>query len=1162
MTRITRLIMHGFKSFAKRIELEFDQDFNVILGPNGSGKSNVLDALCFVLGKRSAKSLRAEKASNLIYNGGKTKQPSKQAEVSIVFDNSKKTFPYNLKEVKVSRFVRHTGVSKYQINDKTVTRQQVLDLLAIASINPDGYNIMLQGDITHFVEMSPTERRDIIGEIAGISVYEDKKKKALNELGKVDGKLSEADIILKERSNYLKELKKERDQALKFKELNNKVDQNRASLLKIQIDGKQEKIDGLEKRKKGFKSDFDKVEGDIKKLKDKVKQNKTETSEITKRVEQEGDKDVNKLNKEIEDFRIDIASDKTRVNSHKNELGRIESRKEQLSLNIEEIDNKNESYLKDVKELKVKKERLGKEEKLVVDKITAFKKKHKLDEESEKIEKELESIDKDAEILQQKAEGLRTKQHQLFRENDVLDVKIKTTEEKIIKIKEISKEHKGQLTELESKRKQFKKITLDLNSTLDKDSELAARLGESRKTLLGLNEEISKARARSESIKESARRNIAVEVIMKNKSRFNGVHGPVSDLGEVSSKYSIALEIAAGGRLRSIVVDNDGVAAKCINYLKTSKLGVATFLPLNKMRDTKVDNRFSKGNGIHGYAIELVNFDPKFKKAFSFVFGNTIVVDSIEVARKIGIGKIRMVTLDGDLIETSGAMQGGFRKRKTGLGFKEKELTKGLVDLEKRAEEFRNQISLLESQKGNNEDEIQRLRGIKAELEGEIIKTEKSLHLEDTDFDASSDFKEKMVKEKSSVEEELRKVQTDISICNRELVNVKMRKVKLREEINKLKNPILLAELNSFEQKRNELKEELIKINAQISNSESQVSEMMDREKENINKILRQGEREAENFKLEIKKIQDDLKKKEKELKEKESHVKKLYSKFKVLFDKRSKLNEEIDKAEDKINGLDDRSRAVETKMNMMSLELAKFRAEMAGLNEEFIQFKGVKIVKKPIEELKKEINAFERMRQNIGSVNMKALEIYESVAEKYNELKEKREKLDEEKKEILSMMEEIEGKKSEMFMKTFEEVNEKFRNVFSEISTKGSQVYLELDEPKKPFEGGMSIKAKISSKKYLDIRSLSGGEKTMTALAFIFAIQEYNPASFYVLDEVDAALDKHNSEKLARLIRKYSVNAQYVVISHNDGIISEAQNLYGVSMDEHGISKIVSLRI
>ena len=1153
--------MHGFKSFAKRTELEFDADFNVVLGPNGSGKSNVIDALCFVLGKRSAKSLRAEKASNLIYNGGKSKQPAKHAEVIIVFDNKEKTFPYPSKEIVVSRRVSHKGVSTYRINEKKVTRQQVLDLLSIAGINPDGYNIMLQGDITHFVEMSPVERRDIIGEIAGISVYEDKKKKALNELDKVDVKLGEADIVLKERGTYLKELKKERDQASKFRELNDKIDQNRASFLKLQMNTKQDKINDLEKRKKGFSGDLEKVDGQIKGHKDKIKKNKDDISEITKTVEKEGDKDVNKLNKEIEDLRVDVASSKTKINSFKNELGRIDTRKEQLQRNIDDIESKNEGYVKEVKELKKKKERLSSEEKRIIEKIIAFKKKHKLDSESERIENELEKIDKEAEERQGEAEQLRIRQHQLFREGDIIEVKLKTIDEKILKMAQVKKENKEQIKILEQKRAEFKKATLSLNKRIDLDSELSARLGNTRKELIEINEDLAKKQARSASIKESLSGDIAIESIMKNKSKFGGVYGPISELGEVSSKYALALEIAAGARLKSIVVSDDVVAARCIKYLKNNKLGIATFLPLNKIREIRpIENVKSKG--VIGKAIDLVNFDPKFKKAFAYVFGTTLIVEDVAIARTIGIGRIRMVTLDGDVIDVSGAMQGGFRKRKRGLGFKEKEITKDIDVLEIKVANLRNKISSLESEKNDNEDGLQKLREFKAELEGDIIKTEKILHLEEGDFEASDENKKSLQEEKKNIDIELRKIQTDISKCNQALVNIKIRKAKLREDINKLKNPLLLAELNSFEQKRNELREELIKVNAQIVNSESQVKEMMSREKENITKILKQGEKETEQFKKEIKILSEEVKVKEKDLKQRESKVKELYSKFKVLFDKRSKLNDEIDKLDNRVNDLDTKSRSIETKVNMLSLEIAKFKAEFAGLEEEFSQYKGVKLVKKSLEELKKEIKDFEKMRQNIGSVNMKALEIYESVEEKYNELKNKREILGEEKNEILSMMEEIEGKKKDLFMKTFEEVNNRFREIFMEISTKGSQVYLELEEPEKPFTAGMNIKAKISGTKYLDIRSLSGGEKTMTALAFIFAIQEYNPASFYILDEVDAALDKQNSEKLARLIKQYSGKAQYVVISHNDGLISEAQNLYGVSMDEHGISKIVSLKI
>src|SRR3990172_4083701 len=269
-TKITKLVLNGFKSFGKHTELLFGDDFNVILGPNGSGKSNVLDALCFVLGKSSSKQLRAEKSSNLIYNGGKTKQPGKEAEVSIVFDNKTKMFPIEEDEVKVSRIVRADGASKYRINGKTKTRQEILELLGMAKINPDGYNIILQGDIVRLVEMSPIERRQIIEEIAGIAMYEEKKQPALNVLQKVGEKLNEAEIILKERETYLRELKKDRDQALKFKELNDKVKQNKASHLKRQLNKKDDELKKLEDKSSGHREKLTKLQQQIQALRDEI----------------------------------------------------------------------------------------------------------------------------------------------------------------------------------------------------------------------------------------------------------------------------------------------------------------------------------------------------------------------------------------------------------------------------------------------------------------------------------------------------------------------------------------------------------------------------------------------------------------------------------------------------------------------------------------------------------------------------------------------------------------------------------------------------------------------------------------------------------------------------------------------------------------------------
>src|SRR3989344_3132356 len=329
-TRISRLILDGFKSFGKYTELVLGDDFNVVLGPNGSGKSNIMDALCFVLGKSSSKQLRAEKSSNLIYNGGKTKQPGKAAEVSIVFDNADKMFPIVEPEVKISRVVRADGASKYKINGQTKTRQEILELLSSAKIDPDGYNIILQGDIIRLVEMSPVERRQIIEEIAGIGMYEEKKRQALSELQKVGEKLNEAEIILKEREGYLKDLKKDRDQALKYKEVSDLIKKNKASYLKHQITRKDEELKGLQGRSEKQQQKLDKLNAEIKVVRGDIAARKENIAELNKEIERQGEVEQMKIQKEVEGLRVLIATYKTQVSASHGELNRLEKQKHQL----------------------------------------------------------------------------------------------------------------------------------------------------------------------------------------------------------------------------------------------------------------------------------------------------------------------------------------------------------------------------------------------------------------------------------------------------------------------------------------------------------------------------------------------------------------------------------------------------------------------------------------------------------------------------------------------------------------------------------------------------------------------------------------------------------------------------------------------------------------
>ncbi|MFC1727963.1 chromosome segregation protein SMC [Nanoarchaeota archaeon] len=1162
MTKINKLIMHGFKSFAKRTELLFTNDFNCVLGPNGSGKSNILDALCFVLGKTSAKAMRSENSASLIYNGGKAKTPAKNAEVSIFFDNKNNTFPTEDEEVKVTRIVTQKGVSKYKINDQTRTRGQIIELLNLAKIDPNGYNIILQGDIVRFCEMASETRRELIEEISGISVYEDKKQKAINELEKVEEKLKEAEVVLAERGTYLKELKKEKEQAEKYKDLDKKIKTGKASVLNNQITKKKETIEKLEEKITKINEVLNKIRGETKELKDTISEKKEQIDEINKEIETKGEKEQVSLHKEVEELKVGIATSKHKIDSLKNEITRVEQRKEQLNENIRDIKEKVDELNEEKKGFHEEISKKDEELKGVESKITQFKKKNELDSVGD-IEKDVDNLDKQAEDMQKEISDLRQEQQELLREKDKLEFEINTIDERIAKVLAVEKENKAQIEELKDKQKKFKEATSELTRVINENSSISAQLGTARGSLNSANEETSKLKAKSLSFKEAFEANAAIREITKQK--FKGVYGTVSELGKVSSKYAMALEIAAGSKIKSIVVDTDSTAAKCIKFLKDNKHGTATFIPLNKIhgrsKDPAVAN-IAKSDGVHGFAIDLVDHENKFSKAFSHVFGSTLVVENLDVARRLGIGSAKMVSLDGDLAERSGVMHGGYRQKQARIGFQEKELDKDLAESEKNLRDAELLVTRLEKERDETEGKIAGLRETKSHLEGDVIKLEKALHLDSDDLNASNKKKKECEQGIKDTENKIDEVVNKISEINSSLAGLKTQKQDLREKISELRNPVLLAELNTFEEKRNEIKDELLKLNGDMRNIDIQIETMFGPENENTLKIIKQHEKEKEDFEIQINELKTTIETKTKQLAAKEEKEEKFRKQFKGLFEKRGKLDEEIDGKEEKIEVISDKIRKEELILNSANLESARFKGELAGLDKEFEQYEGVELDNQtPEPELKRRVTHYENLLLRMDTVNMKALEVYDDAEKEFSSLLSKKDTLSVEKEDVLVMMNEIETKKKDLFMKSFDVVNDEFRGIFSELTTKGD-ASLVLENVENPFEGGVLIKVKITGKRFMDIRSLSGGEKTMTALAFIFAIQENDPASFYVLDEVDAALDKHNSEKLAKLVRKYAERAQYIMISHNDGMIAEADTLYGISMNEHGISNSVSLKI
>ncbi len=1123
MTTIKSISAKGFKSFAKKTELLFGNNYNVIIGPNGAGKSNIADLITFVLGKSSAKSMRAEKSANLIYNGGKNSKPFREAEATVVFDNSDNTFPIKEKDISVSRIIRQSGNSIYKINGRKMTRQQVVDFLNSARIDPDGHNIVLQGDIVRFMEMRPEERREIVEEISGISVYQEKKQKAMRELEKFQSKLGEIDIIMTERGAHLRELKNERDQAVRYRELETLVKRSKATLIDLEIKKKKEGLNELENNIKKHEEQKKSIEERIESLGKEIESRKKEIEEVNETIEQRGEKEQVELHKEIEVMKEEVIRKSNRLETLKNELLRINNRKKQLNLDREELGKKISEFKERIIKLESEKIDLKKQEEQII---------------KSKDAKEDGSLENSIERKQDLFYSTKEKEQQLLREKDKLAYLLEDIETKLGSSYDMKE---GDINEL---KKEFKKVTEELNRKLNNDSMYSSQLGKARRELVEKNEQLATLRARDVGRKEVTAADISVKQILK--SGIKGIYNTVGDLGEVNKKYSMALEVAAGPRINGVVVEDDGVASSCIKYLKEKKMGVVAFLPLNKMRTTDTPP-MGRGNGIHGSALELIKFDPKFKNVFNYVFGNTIVVDNVEVARKVGIGKIRMVTLDGDLMESSGAMIGGYRRRKQGAGFKEEDINEEISKLENEISKLQQTIDVLDKDRGENEVGIIKLRELKTNLEVDIIKIEKTSG--GLDFGKLNKDKKDLNLRLNNLNNGLENVQSDVKSLAKELQLLKEKKQKE------------FGGMSSIESKRTSLRERIASLESDARNLRSQMDTMLIPEHEKIGKIMKDHDKEINEFTNEMRAIDSYLKENRNKLREKENKEKKFYSEFKGLFHKRNKLQSQLSQRETTLAREEERVNSLNSRFNSFSMEKARLIAEIEGMNKEFEPFSNFKLRKGvSLDDLGAEIKSVEREIEKFGNVNLKALEAYESLEKEYKILEEKSDKLKSEKEDVVSMMQEIEGKKKSLFMKTYSSIEKDFKEIFNKLTTKG-EAHLELEDKEDPFNGGLDIKVKITGNKYLDIKGLSGGEKTMAALAFIFSIQEYNPASFYLMDEVDAALDKTNSTKLSKLIERYSKKAQYIVISHNDAVISEANQIYGVSMKE-GISKVVSLKI
>ena len=949
---VKKLVMHGFKSFPKKTELPFTPEINIILGPNGSGKSNISDALCFVLGRISAKSIRASKTSNLIFLGSKEASPAKEAMVELVFDNSDRVFSLDSDEVSIKRIVRRNGQGIYKINDETKTRQEVLFLLAQAGVDSNGFNLILQGEIQNLARMHSEERRKIIEEVSGISIYESRKERSLKELEKTEDRLKEVHAILRERTSYLNNLEKERQQALKYKKLEDEIKKFKASIIFHDLNGKKKESsvlqEGIEKKIK----ESEKVKKVLLGIRNNLVEMESKISAINSTMQKTAGFEQEKINREIADLRAELAGVEVRIKSYEEKLNEISRQKVESQNKIRET----ESLMKD------------------------------LDKNSTTLEKK----EKDVEAKKKELEALETQRKKFY----IIRSELKSAKERLEDKKSLLQTYANESDFLMKQINQIHSELFDKKTDEKKISSLKLNLSE-RKNLL---EDLEKK-----------------EIGLQKISFLNE--------NEIDKKVKFGEKIS-----------RMDICPVCKSKITKEHLGTME-------HESKTEVSYLK-KGIESSEKELSVISEKkaqLKKEIEEI--------SAEISKR-----------DGDLIKT--------------LSIEEK---KGQIkNLQEKINSIKSEISYLDSARKKFE-----------------------LH-----FDENSNIEEKYESARIEVQ--------DISLRNRENVSSEI----------------------SFKQREIERYKVLLK---RLSSEEEELTQDLDSLKENFSDKER---------------ILEDKRKKEEEL----------TKRFQNLISERDELQKKVREGESNVFEKQTEIQGIENQINNLGIDKARISAEIENLEIDMLEFPNVEIIKANRDSLINRLNEFKEAKEKIGSVNLLSLEVYDSVKKEYDSVKEKTEIIDREKESILKTINEIDNRKKKTFMKTMNDLNEIFTRNFSELSLKGI-VSLELENKKEPFDGGVQIVVKTGHGKYFDVTSLSGGEQTLVALSLIFAIQEYKPYYFYVLDEVDAALDKRNSERLAELLKKHMKKGQYIVISHNDEVILNATNLYGVSMHE-GISKIVSLKV
>lgn len=1179
---LKRLELQGFKSFADKTILEFKPGITSVIGPNGSGKSNISDAIRWVLGEQSMKSLRGAKSEDIIFAGTQSRKSLGFAEVSIVIDNSDAKLPIEYSEVTVTRKLYRNGETGYFINKTPCRLKDILELFMDTGIGKDGYSIIGQGKIDEILSNKSEDRRHIFEEAAGIVKYRTRKQESEKKMEQTKLNLLRINDILTEIEGNIEPLKAQSEKAKQYLNLREELKNIEVGLFVYNINTYKEKLEQIIKDEEIMTSqrntENEKLTS-IQSLKDSLKQ---ELDEITTQIEQMQNIGFESTNK-IEKINSEIGISKERIQNNIANKERLESEIQELKTRIGELQE----------------EEKQRQEK----KANLFQNKEKFEEELKQKEKELAKLtktlsDKELEIeaKKQKIETNTDKKYEVLADINTQEANYENLEkrkktlkielENIISELDSTRDNKQELSkkfyEIQSKRNivsnNLQQETTEKESCMNKIKDFEEEINK-------LNYQMNMKDARHKFLLETEKEKEGYiksvkELLLdcdKNSQLKKGMHGVLANLISVNKEYELAIEMCLGQALQNVVTETEEDAKKLVEHLRNNNLGRASFLPISSIRGKRIENVISNGmKGVIGIASDLVKCDKKYTQIVLNLLGRTVVVEDMNIGislAKMNNYSFRIVTLKGDVISSSGSITGGSVATKTvnilGRSREIEELEKEIKKLSKKIEEI-----TLQKQKylESITEVIEKVAGLEKELQDiEIVyaaENQKMVSIEENIYKLEqrrdklkeeelsiNKQKEESIKQKEEKEQEVEKLNSEIKSLSEEVEQFATVNKDNQKYIDDLNFDItnLKISVSSFIESEASIEEFVERIRQEILNNNNNI--------ENKNNTLNQAIKENAELQTKIDNLNSEIEQIKAEVNNSSENIEKL----KQL---RTEKNELLDKKEEEITNQFSILEGLKEQIVKMDFKKTKLEQDIEQLintlwDEYEITPNNAGEYKKPnnIAQAQKEVSSIREKIKDLGSINIDSIEEYKKISERYDFMCEQRLDLENTVAKLRKVISEMTQTMEQQFKEKFEIINKNFNEVFIELFG-GGKAELILTDEDNVLECGIDIRVQPTGKKLQNMMLLSGGEKAFTAIALLFAILKINPAPFCILDEIEAALDDVNVYRFAEYLKKFSQASQFLVITHRKGTMEVADTVYGVTMEENGISKLLSMKL